>query len=45
MSIDPSPELKSLFEAALIEFENRTGTNLIQHQAIDKLVNCRSVAP
>ena len=43
MSIDPSPELKSLFEAALIEFENRTGTNLVQHQVIDKLVNCRSV--
>jgi hypothetical protein len=42
MSINPSPELKSLFEAALNEFENRTGTNLVQHQVIDKLVNCRS---
>jgi uncharacterized membrane protein YqgA involved in biofilm formation len=42
MSINPSPELKSLFEAALDEFENRTGTNLIQHQVIDKLVNCQS---
>ncbi len=42
MSTDPPPELKSLFEAALNEFENRTGSNLIQHQIIDKLVNCRS---
>jgi len=42
MSINPSPELKSLFEATLNEFENRTGSNLIQHQIIDKLVNCRS---
>jgi len=42
MSINPSPELKSLFEAALDEFENRTGTNLVQHQVIDKLVNCQS---
>jgi hypothetical protein len=42
MSINPSPELKSLFEAALNDFENRTGTNLVQHQIIDKLVNCQS---
>jgi hypothetical protein len=42
MSIDPSPELKLLFEAALNEFENRTGTNLVQHQVVDKLVNCQS---
>ena len=42
MSINPSPELRSLFEAALNEFENRTGTNLVQHQIIDKLVNCQS---
>ena len=42
MSVNPSPELKSLFEAALNEFGNRTGTNLAQHQVIDKLVNCRS---
>lgn len=42
MSISPSPELKSLFEAALNEFENRTGTNLVQHQVINKLVNCQS---
>ena len=42
MSIDPSPELKSLFESALNEFENRTGTNLVQHQIIDKLANCQS---
>jgi hypothetical protein len=42
MSINPSPELKSFFEAALNEFEKRTGTDLVQHQIIDKLVNCES---
>jgi hypothetical protein len=42
MSIDPSPELKSLFEAASEEFEKRAGTNLFQHQIIDKLANCQS---
>ncbi len=42
MSINPPPELKSLFEAALNEFEDRTGTNLVQHQITDKLVNCQS---
>ena len=42
MSIDSSPELKSLFETALNEFEKRAGTNLAQHQIIDKLVNCAS---
>ena len=43
MSVNPSLELKSLFEAALNDFENRTGTNLAQHQVIDKLVNCQTV--
>jgi fungal STAND N-terminal Goodbye domain len=43
MSINPSPELKSLFETALKEFEKRAGTNLIQHPIIDKLANCESV--
>ncbi|KAF8486772.1 hypothetical protein DFH94DRAFT_166 [Russula ochroleuca] len=42
MSTNPSPELKSLFEAALNEFEKRAGTNLVQHQTLDKLVNCES---
>ena len=42
MSINPSPELKSLFEAALNDFQNRTGSNLVQHQIIDKLVNYES---
>ena len=42
MSINPSPELKSLFENALNEFENRAGTNLIQHQIVDRLKNCES---
>jgi STAND-like protein len=42
MSTSPSPDLKLLFEAALNEFENRSGTNLIQHQIIHKLVDCQS---
>jgi hypothetical protein len=44
MSIYPSPELKSLFEAALEEFEKRAGTNLLKqwHQIVDKLENCQS---
>lgn len=42
MSINPSLELKLLFEAALNEFGKRTGTNLVQHQIINKLVNCES---
>ena len=42
MSINPSPELKALFETALEEFEKRSGTNLLQHQIIHKLVNCQS---
>jgi hypothetical protein len=42
MSINPSSELKALFEVALDEFEKRAGTNLLQHQIIDNLVNCES---
>jgi hypothetical protein len=42
MSIDPSPELKSLLEDAFNEFENRTGTNLTQHQIINRLRDCES---
>ena len=42
MSINPSLELKALFEAVLNEFGKRTGTNLVQHHIIDKLVNCES---
>jgi len=42
MSTNPSPELNSLFEDALNEFESRAGTNLIQHQIIDRLKNCDS---
>ena len=42
MSTNPCPELKSLFETALSEFERRAGTNLVQLQIIDKLVNCES---
>jgi hypothetical protein len=42
MSINPSPDLKSLFDTALDEFEKRAGSNLVQHQIIEKLVNCQS---
>ena len=42
MSNNRPPELKSLFETALNEFEKRAGTNLVQHPIIDKLVNCES---
>ena len=42
MSINPSPVLKSLFETALSDFENRAGTKFDQHQIIDKLGNCES---
>ena len=41
MSINSSPELNSLFEVALNEFKSRTGTNLVQHQLFDELVNCQ----
>ncbi|KAH9966535.1 hypothetical protein BC827DRAFT_1381797, partial [Russula dissimulans] len=43
MSLHPSPELRSLFEAALNEFEKRAGTNLIQHQIFNKLIACQSI--
>jgi hypothetical protein len=43
MSVHPSPELRSLFEAALNEFEKRAGTNLVQHQAFHNLVACGSI--
>ena len=42
MSNNPPPELKLLFETALNEFEKRTGTNLLQHPIIGKLVKCES---
>ena len=42
MSTNPSPELKSLFETALNEFEKRAGSNLVQHQVTDRLMNCKS---
>ena len=42
MSNNPPPELKSLFETALNEFEKRAGNNLVHHPIVDKLVNCES---
>ena len=44
MSADPSPELKSLFQAALDEFEKKSGSDLIQHQTFNQLITCESVA-
>jgi hypothetical protein len=43
MSVHPSPELRSLFEAALNEFETRTGTKLVQNRIFDELLACESV--
>ncbi|KAH9957784.1 hypothetical protein BC827DRAFT_1157101 [Russula dissimulans] len=43
MSTDPSPELNSLFQTALREFESRAGTNLVQHQVFNRLRTCQSV--
>ncbi|KAH9957806.1 hypothetical protein BC827DRAFT_1385427, partial [Russula dissimulans] len=43
MSVHSSPELRVLFEAALNEFESRTGTNLVQHQIFSRLVACESI--
>jgi hypothetical protein len=42
MSDSSPPELKLLFETALNEFEKRTGTNLVQHPIIDRLINFES---
>ena len=42
MSFNSPPELKSLFETALNEFEKRAGTSLAQHQIVNKLVSCDS---
>jgi hypothetical protein len=42
MSTNPPPELTLLFEAALNEFEKRAGSNLVQHQVIQKLQSCES---
>jgi hypothetical protein len=41
MFINP-PQLKSPFETALNEFEKRAGSGLLQHQLINKLINCQS---
>jgi len=43
MSAHPPPELSSLFEAALNEFEKRAGTNLVQHHVFNKLLACQSI--
>jgi hypothetical protein len=42
MSINPSPEIKLLFEIALNEFEKRAGSKLVQHDIVDKLAHCDS---
>jgi hypothetical protein len=42
MSSNSPPELKSLFETALNEFEKRSGTSFAHHQIVNKLVSCDS---
>jgi hypothetical protein len=42
MSINSPPELKSLFETALNEFEKRAGTSLAQNQIVTRLAACGS---
>jgi hypothetical protein len=39
-STNPPPELQSLFDAALNEFDKRAGTKLLQHRLIDSFAHC-----
>ena len=42
MSSSLSPDIQSLFEAALKEYEKRAGTNLIENELTSKLRSCHS---
>ena len=42
MSSSLSPDIQSLFEAALKEYEKRAGTNLIENELSSKLRSCHS---
>ena len=44
MSSTLSPDIQSLFEAALKEYEKRVGTNLIKTKLVSKLRECNSPA-
>ena len=42
MSLTLTPDVQSLFEAALSEYEKRAGTNLIKSELSSKLKTCNS---
>lgn len=42
MSSTHDPDIRSLFEAALSEYEKRAGTNLIKSELTSKLQGCNS---
>jgi hypothetical protein len=42
MSVEPSPELRSLFETARNEYEKQAGSNLVEHQLTVRLRGCDS---
>jgi hypothetical protein len=42
MSVEPSSDLRSLFEIALNEYEKQAGLNLVEHHLTVKLRGCDS---
>jgi hypothetical protein len=40
MSVNPYPELQSLFETALNQYKNQAGVNLLEHQLALRLTSC-----
>ena len=40
MSLTLTPDIQSLFETALSEYEKRAGTNLVENELTSKLKNC-----
>jgi hypothetical protein len=43
MSVNPYPELQSLFETALNQYKNQAGVNLLEHQLALRLTSCDEV--
>jgi hypothetical protein len=43
MSINPCPELQSLFETALNQYKNQAGVNLLEHQLALRLTSCDDI--
>jgi hypothetical protein len=39
-SVNPCPELESLFETALNQYKNQAGVNLLEHQLALRLTSC-----